>query len=287
MAMLLVIGAVLIGVWGIQMLVQHRRNALSEGSPEPASPAGARADDLLAELKAISYADKSLKAEVASMGQFAPELELVLAAIDAGRCEEALQKAEELVAAGSPDPETATLVLAHARASCGDRVGAIELLKGSLEKAKSSSLLTLSTWHRLRELGAEPPAEDARQVLGVIIDIAFLDQPDTVVIYADGSSRYLSGGGGALLDERRPAAQEMAKLLFSEAGRFAGSAEKAPDPHAPPKQNTFRFTFLTPSGPLVRTFTEDALEGGRGELAAFFSLVAELIKLKTKGIEQR
>lgn len=90
-------------------------------------------------------------------------------------------------------------------------------------------------------------------MLGVIIEINFLDQPETVVAYADGDSRYFGGNGAFLGEKRRRIVQKLAKVIVSAASRFAGSAKRDPDPHALPKQNTFRFTFLTPSGPLVST----------------------------------
>lgn len=79
-----------------------------------ALPGDPPVDDPVKSLKALMYADQSLKDQLTWISQSSPELKPVLAAIDADRRKEALRKAGELVAAGSPSPQTA-LLLAHAR----------------------------------------------------------------------------------------------------------------------------------------------------------------------------
>jgi hypothetical protein len=284
-----VIALVLVaGLVGILARGRWRSGSTTTRSGEqgavPAQPAERPQDDLAKRLTSLLFADQSLRDDLLSMAQFAPELQPVLAAVDAGRCEDAIQQANAM-AAGSPSSADPKLLLAHVRAGCGDRAGAAEALKGFLADVEGQSLATLQAWHRLRQLGVEPPAEHAREVLGLIVEIGFPAGSDIIAAYADGSSRFFShGGGGIAGTDRRPEVAEAARRVVAASRAFAASAENQQARDAVPAA-TVRFTFLTPSGPRVATSTKEALQDGTSELLPLFAAAAELQVLKRRGYE--
>jgi len=243
-------------------------------------------DPQMQRLKDLLYADQSLKDGLMSVMVFAPELKRVLDAIDLGMHHEALQQVNEMAAA-STSRAGVPLLLAHVRSACGDRAGAIEALKGFLAAIQGSSRSTLQTWHRLGDLGVRPPPELADEVLGVIVEIAFPEGPDTVAAYADGSSRFFSRKGGAILGEDpRPDVLETARRVVSSASAFVQVARRVKRTGAPrraPEPGTVRFTLLTPSGQRVAVSSKDALRSGKDDLRTLFEPVAELIALKVEG----
>jgi len=243
-------------------------------------------DPQMQRLKDLLYADQSLKDGLMSVMVFAPELKRVLDALDQGEHQEALWQVNEMAAA-STSRTGVPLLLAHVRSACGDRAGAIEALKGFLAAIQGSSRSTLQTWHRLGDLGVRPPPELADEVLGVIVEIAFPEGPDTVAAYADGSSRFFSRKGGAILGEDpRPDVLETARRVVSSASAFvqvARRVKRTGTPRRAPEPGTVRFTLLTPSGQRVAVSSKDALRSGKDDLRTLFEPVAELIALKVEG----
>jgi hypothetical protein len=243
-------------------------------------------DPQMQRLKDLLYADQSLKDGLTSLMVFAPELKRVLDALDQGRHQEALWQVNAMEAA-STSRAGIPLLLAHVRSACGDRAGAVEALEGFLASIEGSSRSTLQTWHRLRDLGVQPPPELADGVLGVIVEIAFPEGPDTVAAYADGSSRFFSRKGGAILGEDpRPFVREAARRVVSRANDFVKVAKRAKRTGAPrpePEPGTVRFTLLTPAGQRVAVAGKGALRSGKDDLRPLFEPVAELIALKVEG----
>jgi len=59
----------------------------------------------------------------------------------------------------------------------------------------------LQAWHFLRILGVAPPADEARRVLGVVVEVSLPEGLDLVVAYADLSARYFNHSGAGVVWE--------------------------------------------------------------------------------------
>jgi hypothetical protein len=60
---------------------------------------------------------------------------------------------------------------------------------------------TLQAWHFLRQAGQPPPADQARLVLGVAVEMPVRKGHDLLVAYRDGTARYLNYSGKAVIWE--------------------------------------------------------------------------------------
>lgn len=159
-------------------------------------------------------------------------------------------------------------------------------MKRAVEESRGPAQQALELWHQLRRSGIAPPRAEARQVLGLIVEIGFPGGNDTVAAYADGSSQFLSREGVALLGEDpRREVEAAARDVISVAGAFVHRARRIQAPREPPGPQTVQFTFLTPSGPLVSTSSKAALRSGDGELSPLFEPAAELIERKVEGLD--
>ncbi|WP_394829582.1 hypothetical protein [Pendulispora albinea] len=258
------------------------------GSPRVAEASGG--DDFVPSLKAIAFAEQSLAEELGSMARFAPAVGDVLAKVEAGDGAEAVRHAIALHDAGTsnPDPllpsQTELLLLvAHAKAECGDREGAVDTLRRFLEEIRGSSHPVLQTWYRLRRLGVEPEKDEARQPLGLVVETGYPEGIDTVVAYSDGSSRFFSRQGGAVVGkERRAEVHEAARRAMAVAAPLVEMADEwtargEVDP------GRVRFTFLTPGGPRVLEVDARDLEAAKGALEALHAAVSELGARKIEG----
>src|ERR1700722_16558297 len=61
----------------------------------------------------------------------------------------------------------------------------------------------LQAWHFLRQASCPPPAETAKLVLGVVVEMPVDDGHDLLAAYRDGSARYLNYSGAAVVWEDR------------------------------------------------------------------------------------
>ncbi len=105
-------------------------------------------------------------------------------------------------------------------------------------------------WHFLREAGISPEATEAKDVLGVVVEVGLPDGLDIVVAYADGSARYFSySGAGVVWDAPDHSLDEpIANLLRTGravAEQIGPWLEKRP---AAPGAGQARVNMLTPSG---------------------------------------
>ena len=254
------------------------------GAPVP-NPSGGQGHDLQKQLKALLYADQTLKDELLSMVQFSPEIKQALALLEKGECPEALRQAN---ADETLPPETRSLLLAHVKAACGDQAGAVAELRKDLatvegaaaDQGQSHSIL--QTWFRLRQLGVQPETMTAMRTLGVIVEMGFPEGTNTIAGYADGSSRHFTRqGGGIAGPERRPEVQEAARQLVDAAQTFVKSAQSLQDRNVKP--GIVRFTFLTPGGPLASETTTEEIQAGTSPLMPLFAMAGQLSMLKNQG----
>jgi hypothetical protein len=125
-----------------------------------------------------------------------------------------------------------------------------QLLRKILETPNLESRHYLQAWHFLRSLGVNPPAETAKQVYGVIVEVSMPQGADIVAAYADRTARYFNFGGAAIIWEHPDESLDEAITHLLDAGqaivRNIGPWENE-RPDVPP-QGQARVNMLTPSG---------------------------------------
>ena len=108
----------------------------------------------------------------------------------------------------------------------------------------------LQAWHYLRLHGAQPPPAVAKQVLGVVIEVALPEGLDLLAAYPDHSARYYNYSGAGVVWEHPDATLDaQIDALLTAAARVVaeiGPWEQARP--APPPRGQLRMSFLTPSG---------------------------------------
>lgn len=108
----------------------------------------------------------------------------------------------------------------------------------------------VQAWHFLRQLGINPPADKAKVVYGVVVEVAVKGGVDIVAAYTDYTARYLHHtGGGVIWEHPNDSLDPRIKDLL-EAGqavaKHIGPWEQERPP-APQGENV-RLNMLTPSG---------------------------------------
>lgn len=165
--------------------------------------------------------------------------------------------------------------------------GRLAEARGAVRRLLTSgeARVRIQAWTLLRELGETPRPEEAREVLGVIVENGMEDGVATVAGYADGVARvFLSDGGGVIGEPLPEPAQDAAKKLVLEGAKVAGGLKPGAR-RGWPELNTVRLTLLTPSGHLADDEDVDRIDGGRHPLHGVFRaggvLFGELTKVYT------
>ena len=118
-----------------------------------------------------------------------------------------------------------------------DEVEAQTLLERVLSRT-TETRVRLQAWSLARRIGIEPPANDGRQVRGVVIDVGLEGGLDTLAGYEDGTARYLNQSGGAIvweardrsIDEAINALISAAQAVVERSGPLDGPRPAAPPP---------------------------------------------------------
>jgi hypothetical protein len=108
----------------------------------------------------------------------------------------------------------------------------------------------LQAWHFLRQNGQQPPPEIAKNVLGIVIEVAMPNGLDLLAAYQDHSARYYNFAGGGVVWEHPDGSLNAAidelfaasKIIVDKIGPW-----DQPRPEPPPRDQA-RLNFLTPSG---------------------------------------
>ena len=140
----------------------------------------------------------------------------------------------------------------------------------------------LQAWQALRELGQQPAEAEARQVLGVVVEVGMNQGLDIVAAYADGSARYYNYSGAGVVWERPDDSLDAPLQALLVAGQRVAAHVgiwEEPRPDAPPT-GSVRISMLTPGGlrfgqAPFDTLWQDALGGP--VLAAAQGLMTALI----------
>ena len=108
----------------------------------------------------------------------------------------------------------------------------------------------LQAWQFLRDQGQQPPAAVAKQVLGVVIEVAMPQGLDLLAAYPDYSARYHNFSGSGVVWEHPDDSLngeidqllEVARAVVDRIGPWDGARPAAP------VGDVVRLCFLTPSG---------------------------------------
>lgn len=198
--------------------------------------------------KPFLFADQDLDGLIAEMAPRAGALAEAVAHLRDGKPREA-----EVVLGSAilTDPTDIgawhRLALAAAQARSGKTPAAIRTLNNLLDGARESRI-RLWTWQALRRLGAEPTAELADAVEGVVVEVAVAGGVETLAVYADGTARCLLPAGDRFIwdrpdDRLKPAVD--AVLAGAVAVVDATGPGRLPDE---PGAGTVRLTLLLPAG---------------------------------------
>jgi hypothetical protein len=184
----------------------------------------------------------------------------------------------------SPAQEEPWLSFVHARNSLTDSNNeeAIWRLQRILAMPDLESRHYLQAWHFLRELGVQPPTNEAKRVYGVIVEVAMPQGLDILAGYSDHTARYFNYSGAAVIWERPDASLDQTIDTLLEAGQGVaaqiGPWEDARPPA--PRGDEARISMLTPSGlhfgqASMDVLSQDAL--GAPVIAVATKLMQDLI----------
>lgn len=135
------------------------------------------------------------------------------------------------------------------------------------------------SWHFLRENGILPDSSIARQLFGVVVEVAIRGGLDIVAAYADYTARYFNRSGAAVVwdatdDSLHGEIKNLlhaGKVVVDETGPW-----EEPRPPAPPRGQV-RISMLTPGGLHFGQSSFDALAADRIG-GAVLSAATELMK---------
>jgi hypothetical protein len=99
-------------------------------------------------------------------------------------------------------------------------------------------------------LGIHPPAEKAKTVYGVVVEVGMKNGADLVAAYSDYTARYVHHIGGGVIWEHPnesldPKIKDLLDAGQAVANRIGPWEQERP---APPKEHNVRLNMLTPSG---------------------------------------
>lgn len=108
----------------------------------------------------------------------------------------------------------------------------------------------LQAWHFLRPLGYLPSSEEAKRVLGVVVEVPMNGGLDIVVAYPDHSARYYNFSGAGVVWERPDSSldRQIDQLLSAGANVVQQIGPWEGLRPGPPPKDQIRLSFLTPGG---------------------------------------
>jgi hypothetical protein len=190
-------------------------------------------------------------------------------------------------------PEIATMepwasfVRARRLLETGEKDAATSALRQITEMPNLESRQYLQAWHFLRGLGAAPPPDLAKQVLGVVVEAGMPKGLDVLVGYADHQARYWNFSGAGVVWERPNDMLDSfidnlirkGAAVAQRIGPWEGARPKAPS------SGIARLNMLTPSGlhfgeGPIGDLSKDGLGGP--VFSSAFQLMQKLIEISKK-----
>jgi hypothetical protein len=166
----------------------------------------------------------------------------------------------------------------------GDREAATTALHGITRMQGLESRHCLQAWHALRGLGVTPPPQIAKDVLGVVVEVALDEGLDLLAAYADHSARYWNYSGAGVVWDRPNTALDAsidrvlscARAIVVHIGPWEGPRRP------PPARGDVRLSLLTPAGLCFGEGPFDVLAKdpmGGPLIAAAGQLMQQLVRL--------
>ena len=134
----------------------------------------------------------------------------------------------------------------------GQQQEAVKIWRQIALTEELESRQVLQAWHFLREAGEQPPAHQAKLVLGAVAEMPVHGGHDLLAAYQDGSARYLNYSGRAVVWEDRSVASIQSAIndWLAEAEQIVHAIGPWDQPDLPPlPPGHARLMMLTPSGP--------------------------------------
>jgi hypothetical protein len=131
----------------------------------------------------------------------------------------------------------------------GNQAAAVQGLRSILDRPQLEARHYLQAWDQLRKLGVQPPADEQKHVLGVVVDVPMKAGFDTLAAYEDHGARYINYSGKVVIWEA-PDTRLNAKIdaLLQQGERLARMIGPWEGPRPPLAQGQARLSLLTPSG---------------------------------------
>ncbi|MEO8634581.1 MAG: hypothetical protein ABI587_04800 [Gemmatimonadales bacterium] len=130
-----------------------------------------------------------------------------------------------------------------------DAAGARQALKDVLAQPELEPRHYLEAWEGLRGLDVLPPAAEAKEVYGVVLDVSLDEGVDTLAAYADRTARYINYSGNIIVWDHPNFSLDRFTDALLDAGR-ALVTKIGPYEHARPPlpAGATRISLLTPGG---------------------------------------
>jgi hypothetical protein len=156
----------------------------------------------------------------------------------------------------------ALFAAAQAAYQANDPAAAVVSLQQVLALPDLESRHYLQAWHFLRLLGVQPPASEAKRVLGVVVEVALPEGLDLVAAYPNNSARYYNySGAGVVWEQDVDLKGGPIQALLAAAEPVAAAIGPWLEARlAAPATGMVRLNILTPSG----------LHFGQGDMKVFF-----------------
>jgi hypothetical protein len=175
----------------------------------------------------------------------------------------------------------------------GDTADAIATFQRVLQQSGLEVRLYLQAWHGLRSMGIFPPEDLAREIQGMVVEVAHGRGLDIVAVYADGSARYINYSGAAIVwDVHDPEIDQLIAELLSVGQGIVDVSEPWDGPRPPaPSTGVVRINLLTFGGLHLgqgsfQSVSQDGL-GGLALRGAFDLMQALIKKVKAKHQETK
>jgi hypothetical protein len=202
--------------------------------------------------------------------------------------DEPLEKVASYAQGLAGDNPWVCFAAASQRLAAGDSPGAISALKKILPIRGLEVRLYLQAWHSLRALGQFPLVDEAREIQGVIVEVALDRGLDIIAAYADGSARYFNYSGAAIVWDIHDAEIDRLVTELLTVGQSLVEVSEpwdGPRPPAPPigmvRINALTFEGLHFGQGSYQAVSQDGL-GGLALRGAFDLMQALIAKVKAK-----
>lgn len=108
----------------------------------------------------------------------------------------------------------------------------------------------LQAWHFLREYGKQPPADRAKQLLGVVLEVPVENGLDLLAAYADRHARYCNyTGAGVVWEHPNNSLDQAIDALLTSGQQILNAIGPWNKPRpGPPPAGQVRISLLAPSG---------------------------------------